>query len=81
MPVEEAYSKSDRDRPGGDVGQLLRNGNHYFPHTSDDHYGEVWFEGGVFYEMVMQDGKHTDTLEGKTLQEVLDSVNARFGSD
>lgn len=73
-----SYSNSDHEMPE-EAAKELRKGTHWMPHYAWDHYGYVWFEDGKFHEKVMRYQAHVDTISGKSLRAVIDSVNRSYG--
>jgi len=57
----------------------LKNGMRSF-HAGWNFFGLVWFEDGKFYEMVKSYRSHVATHCADTLEELMQSVNAEFGS-
>lgn len=50
-------------------------------HPAWDHWGIVWYEGGLFWEQVKRYREVVDIVSAATLEELMALVNARWGRD
>lgn len=48
-------------------------------HSAQEFWGEVWFAEGVFYERVMRYHAEIDVVTACSLDELMESVNGRYG--
>ena len=50
-------------------------------HSSWNFFGYVWFEDGLFHEQVWVEHVEREIITASTLTELMETVNAKYGSD
>lgn len=81
--LEEApfeYSNFDHAIPV-EADELLRKGAHWMQHCAWGHWGAIWFAEGKFHERVMRYSSHVETMSASSLRDLINDVNAEYGSD
>ena len=77
--VGEAMSNFDGKINEG-MEEKLKSGKFYGTYPAWNFHGTVWFDG-VFKCGIMQYHHHTATIEGESLQEIMDEACERYGTD
>lgn len=73
----EEYSNFNREMPVN-AEEVLRSGK-VINHPAWDHFGKMYFEGGVFKEQVWQYGSIQEVCEADTVEGLFSLVNGKYG--
>jgi hypothetical protein len=64
--------------PGAE--EQLKTGQNYGSYPGWNFHGTVWWDGKKFNCKIMQYGSHTNTLEGDTLELIMEQACDKYGS-
>lgn len=82
IEIDECMSNCDHTIDDGMAEQLrAAPGQVYSRHAAWNFNGKVWFENGTFYEEVWVYCTPRETLSAPSLRELMDVVNAKYGSE
>ena len=76
----EHYSNFDHAIPEN-AEDVLRSGEWCITHPAWDHHGRMFFQDGLFHEVVKRYGSVVGVVSGTTLEDVFNSVNEKYGSN
>ena len=80
--IDEHMSNCDHTIDDGMAEQLrAAPGRVYSRHAGWNFNGKVWFEDGLFREEVWIYHRPRETISAKSLRELMDAVNERYGSE
>lgn len=77
---DNVYSNCDH-RLRAKIATRVRQGNCVSDHTALNFCGFIWKADGKFYEGVWVFNRHVETIEGRTLADVIAKTNAKYGSE
>ena len=77
--VGVVYSNSDHKFNEKILDIIKKNNKTYAEHCAWDHWGEVWFEDGLYKERVWVNKIARKVIENKNIEFLIENVNKEFG--
>jgi len=74
------YSNSDHKLKKVVLDKIKCAPNVFAEHCAWDHWGEVWYEDGMFHERVWTYGIIRKVFNNESVEELIEEVNQEFGS-
>ena len=64
-----------------DAEEEIRSGWYSGRYPAKHFFGKIWFDGQHLQCQIMQAGRHLDTIQADSLQEIMDHASEKYGEE